>query len=129
MWPTRRTASAVTANERSDATARPIIRAALFVAVACTVQPLPLAAKGGGGDIEYAPHGAGRVLFDHAYHVRQKGLSCASCHYGIFQMTKSSAYRMDMSMITKGKFCGSCHNGRTAFDVKDANSCLRCHKD
>jgi len=35
---------------------------------------------------------------------------------------------MEMSKITKGDFCGKCHNGERSFDVKEASSCVKCHK-
>jgi len=34
-----------------------------------------------------------------------------------------------MSALTKGAFCGKCHDGTKAFDVKAENSCKRCHKN
>jgi len=34
-----------------------------------------------------------------------------------------------MSLLTKGEFCGICHDGKKGFDVKAADSCARCHKE
>ncbi len=96
---------------------------------ALLLAPAVARAKVGGGDITYAPKGAGKVVFNHEYHVGLKGQHCNNCHYKTFQMTGGAEYKMDMSTLTKGKFCGTCHDGRKAFDVKDANSCRRCHKD
>jgi c(7)-type cytochrome triheme protein len=107
-------------------------RSALLIAVigfACIQSPFAAPAKVGGGDIVYKPKGAAPVLFNHEYHVNLKGQRCNSCHYKTFQMTGGAEFKMDMSLLTKGKFCGICHNGKTAFDVKDANTCKRCHKD
>jgi c(7)-type cytochrome triheme protein len=42
-------------------------------------------------------------------------------------MTQGS-YKMEMGKITKGDFCGKCHNGGKSFDVKDAKNCDKCHK-
>ena len=90
--------------------------------------PLAAAAKIGGGDVAYKPKGAARVLFQHEFHVNLKGLRCNSCHYKPFAMS-TGHYQMDMSKLTKGEFCGSCHNGKNAFDLKAASNCSKCHKD
>jgi c(7)-type cytochrome triheme protein len=102
--------------------------AGLFLAGAIVLSPLTALPKVGGGDIEFKPKGAGMVTFKHEQHVNYKGFKCADCHYKTFQMGGTS-YKMDMSALTKGAFCGKCHEGTKAFDVKDANSCKRCHKD
>ncbi|OGW26744.1 MAG: hypothetical protein A2X56_10205 [Nitrospirae bacterium GWC2_57_13] len=81
----------------------------------------------GGGDIIFTPKNAKEVIFSHEKHVHDKGLKCTGCHYQIFQMTKGS-YKMQMSKITKGDFCGKCHNGIKAFDATDEQHCARCHK-
>ena len=92
--------------------------------------PCAAAAKVGGGDVTYEPKGVGKVVFTHEYHVSLKNQKCGNCHYKTFQMKSGeSTYKMDMSMLTKGQFCGSCHDGKSAFDVKDASSCKRCHKE
>lgn len=96
----------------------------LFVLAPMTALP-----KIGGGDVEYKPKGAGKVVFAHDLHVNQKGQKCSNCHYKTFQMKGGDAsYKMDMSTLTKGQFCGSCHDGKKAFDLKAADSCKRCHK-
>ncbi len=81
----------------------------------------------GGGDLTFRPKGATSVVFSHDVHVKGKGLKCTGCHYQIFQMTQGS-YKMDMSKLTKGAFCGKCHNGEKTFDVKEAKNCAKCHK-
>ncbi len=96
--------------------------------VLCLALPLSAAAqKVGGGDISFTPKNAGKVVFAHELHVNQKGLKCTGCHYQVFQMAQGS-YKMEMSKITKGDFCGKCHNGQKSFDVKDSKNCARCHK-
>ncbi len=85
-------------------------------------------AKVGGGDIEYNPKGAGKVVFRHEYHVSLKGQKCTNCHYKAFQMSKGS-YKMDMQKLTKGQFCGVCHNGKNTFDLTSSNNCKRCHQE
>jgi len=92
--------------------------------------PLTALPKVGGGDVEYKPKGAGNVVFAHEYHVSLKGQKCSNCHYKTFQMKGGDAsYKMDMSTLTKGQFCGSCHDGKKGFDLKAEDSCKRCHKD
>jgi c(7)-type cytochrome triheme protein len=85
------------------------------------------AEKVGGGPITFTPKNAGPVVFSHEKHVSEKGLKCSGCHYQIFQMAQGS-FKMDMSKITKGDFCGKCHNGQKSFDVSDKKNCIRCHK-
>ena len=81
----------------------------------------------GGGDLSFNPKGAKPVFFSHEQHVKGKTYKCSACHYHTFQMSKDS-YKMEMSKITKGEFCGLCHNGERSFDVKDQKACDRCHK-
>ncbi len=80
----------------------------------------------GGGDLTFKPTNAKPVLFSHEKHVDEKKKKCSSCHYNVFQMAKGS-YKMDMSKMTKGAFCGICHNGERSFDVKDKAKCELCH--
>ena len=101
--------------------------AGMLLAATIVLAPLTALPKVGGGDIEFNPKGAGTVIFKHDQHVSNKGFKCADCHYKTFQMGGTS-YKMDMTALTKGAFCGKCHEGTKAFDVKDANSCKRCHK-
>ncbi len=86
-----------------------------------------LAQRIGGGDIKFTPKNAKPVIFSHEVHVKEKGIKCTGCHYQIFQMAQGS-YKMDMSKITKGDFCGKCHNGQKSFDVKSPDNCVKCHK-
>ena len=81
----------------------------------------------GGCDLTFRPKGANQVTFSHELHVKGKGLKCTGCHYQVFQMSQGS-YKMDMSKLTKGSFCGKCHNGEKSFDVKEKNNCVKCHK-
>ncbi len=85
------------------------------------------AQKVGGGDITFTPKNAGQVLFSHEKHVSGKGVKCSGCHYQIFQMAQGS-YKLDMSKINKGDFCGKCHNGQKSFDVQNKKNCSRCHR-
>jgi c(7)-type cytochrome triheme protein len=93
----------------------------------CAVPLSAFAQKVGGGDLTFTPKNASPVVFSHETHVKSKGIKCTACHYQIFQMNKGSN-KLDMSKITKGDFCGNCHNGQKSFDVKDTKNCTRCHK-
>lgn len=100
----------------------------ITVVMICMNIPLiSLAQKVGGGDLTFTPKNASPVVFSHEKHVIDKGLKCSGCHYQIFQMSKGSS-KIDMAKITKGDFCGKCHNGQKAFDVKDTKNCSRCHQ-
>ena len=102
----------------------------LFIAVMITgwlLNPLGAPAQQvGGGDLMFTPKNAPPVVFSHKKHVNGKGLTCASCHYQVFQMAQGSD-TMDMGKISKGDFCGTCHNGQRSFDVHDQGKCSRCH--
>ncbi|GAB4303966.1 MAG: cytochrome c3 family protein [Desulfuromonadia bacterium] len=65
----------------------------------------------------------GLATFSHEVHLKK--YSCGSCHPKIFSFTrgKSSA---TMDMMSDGKSCGACHDGKTAFSVKD--ECGACHQ-
>jgi len=100
----------------------------LIICLFCLLVPAAaFAEKVGGGDITFTPKNASPVVFSHEKHVSDKGLKCTGCHYAIFQMQQGS-YKMDMSKLNKGDFCGKCHNGQKSFDLKDQKNCNRCHK-
>ena len=99
----------------------------LVFVIVLSIPFIAAAQKIGGGDLTFNPKGAKPVIFSHEMHVNSKGLKCTGCHYHVFQMTKGS-YKMDMSKLTKGVFCGKCHNGQKSFDVKDHANCAKCHK-
>jgi c(7)-type cytochrome triheme protein len=88
---------------------------------------MSFAAGTGGGDLTFKPQNAKPVTFSHEEHVNIKELKCSACHNHTFQMGKDED-KMDMGKMTKGLFCGHCHNGTKAFDVKEKANCGRCHK-
>ncbi|MCL5884870.1 MAG: cytochrome c3 family protein [Deltaproteobacteria bacterium] len=81
-------------------------------------------AKVGGGDVLFTVKGAGKVLFSHDAHVGNAGLGCKECHDKMY-VTKEKHKKATMAEMKKGKSCGSCHNGKRAFDVK--GNCESCH--
>lgn len=65
----------------------------------------------------------GNVVFSHIFHT---GLyTCADCHTTLFKTSRSKA-RVSMQEMEKGISCGGCHEGKTAFSVKE--KCEACHK-
>jgi c(7)-type cytochrome triheme protein len=58
--------------------------------------------------------------------VHRMNFKCYVCHEGIFQM-KAGADDVTMDDVRSGKFCGVCHNGKTAFQVT-FETCPRCHR-
>jgi len=81
----------------------------------------------GGGDLIFMPQNAPPVVFSHNSHLKERRPKCSGCHYQLFQMAHGS-YKMDMGKITKGEFCGRCHNGQVSFDVQDPKNCSCCHR-
>ncbi len=67
------------------------------------------------------------VIFDHRVHTEQIGLDCASCHDDLFAMQRGVTPKTDqtMSALAKGKSCGACHDGETAFASN--TRCNSCH--
>ncbi len=106
-----------------------MIKGVVLAALLCgLVFPFSVSAQQvGGGDLTYKPKGSNPVYFSHQKHVEGKGVKCTGCHYHVFQMSTNS-YKMDMSKMTKGEFCGKCHNGQRSFDANDPKNCDKCHK-
>ena len=70
------------------------------------------------------------VPYDHALHTRELGLACNECHIHLFEMkTGSTGEKPDFTMeaMYNGKYCGACHDGTLAFDLRKADSCSKCH--
>ena len=70
------------------------------------------------------------VLFNHALHNKELGLACNECHMKLFDMKTGSAGEKDdftMEAMYNGKYCGACHNGTLASDLK--TDCSKCHAD
>jgi len=69
-------------------------------------------------------------MFSHKTHVVELDLDCDSCHPDIFQKKRGSAAAngdYNMAALEEGQYCGACHDGDTAFGVKDPESCVTCH--
>jgi c(7)-type cytochrome triheme protein len=59
--------------------------------------------------------------FNHEMHSKLSG--CKGCHPGIFPMN-AGATRVTMQDVSKGLYCGACHDGEKAFS---SSECNRCH--
>lgn len=78
----------------------------------------------GGGDVTMKNKG-GDTVFSHENHVVGAGLKCQDCHAKLYTNAKQHK-AVTMKAMEQGKSCGTCHNGKKAFSVKQ--SCESCHK-
>jgi c(7)-type cytochrome triheme protein len=81
------------------------------------------------GDIKFTRRAKGMdevpaAVFPHFVHRMQ--FRCYVCHDAIFEM-KAGANPVSMDAIQSGKFCGRCHDGKTAFQAT-FDTCPRCHR-
>jgi len=80
------------------------------------------------GDIVFKPkdapgRGVAATVFPHWVHrIRYK---CYACHPALFEM-KAGANPITMDAMSAGKFCGACHDGKTAWGI-GFDTCNRCH--
>lgn len=77
--------------------------------------------KGFSKDLRYKVEGIGDVVFSHKLHTAM--FSCNNCHTKSFPMKKTRGV-MTMEEINKGKYCGTCHDGKIASPASD---CGKCH--
>jgi len=82
----------------------------------------------GGGDIVFKVEGMASVLYSHDYHVSKAKLKCSECHPSLYK-NRAQHSVVGMANMQKGKSCGSCHNGKRAFDVADKKHCATCHNN
>ncbi len=111
----------------------------LLAAIACVLSAIApssfsLAADGKTGvpypgDIHYGKTG-NAVVFSHRAHVTDFGLPCDDCHTKLFELKYGSAEAsgdFTMESLNSGKYCGACHDGKTAFSTDDYSRCDACH--
>lgn len=72
--------------------------------------------------ITYKMEGMPPVKFSHEFHAAAFG--CDQCHTKIWPMQRG-VKKMKMDDLYQGKFCGVCHNEKTAFA---STECDKCHK-
>lgn len=74
------------------------------------------------GDLVYKfKEGILPAYFSHDFHIKM--FKCEDCHDKHFVM-KMRGSKMTMQKMYEGKYCGACHNGMFASDIKD---CAKCH--
>ena len=74
-------------------------------------------------ELQFEEKSTGNVLFSHTFHT---GLyTCTDCHVSLFKTARSTA-KISMGAMEQGKSCGGCHDGKSAFSVKE--KCEVCHK-
>jgi c(7)-type cytochrome triheme protein len=66
----------------------------------------------------------GTIIFSHNFHLGLYG--CADCHNSIFKPISGNPH-VSMAQMEKGLSCGTCHDGKTAFSVKETKLCTKCH--
>ena len=74
-------------------------------------------------ELTFVEKSTGDVIFSHKFHTSL--YTCSDCHTSTFQVARNTL-KVSMLEMEKGKSCGSCHDGKTAFSVKD--KCESCHK-
>jgi c(7)-type cytochrome triheme protein len=65
------------------------------------------------------------VVFAHWSHRAR--YTCRVCHQELGFSMRMGDSGITRKELVAGKFCGGCHNGRTAFSVKVDGNCKKCH--
>ncbi|AAR33923.1 cytochrome c3 family protein [Geobacter sulfurreducens] len=73
-------------------------------------------------EVNYKVKGAGPATFSHALHLSM--YTCSDCHNKLYKTGRNTKV-VTMHEMEKGKSCGACHNGKTAFSVRE--DCVKCH--
>jgi c(7)-type cytochrome triheme protein len=82
------------------------------------------------GNTQIVEMEATKNMFSHRSHVVTAGLSCDSCHPSLFERKRGAAKAKgdyNMAALDAGKYCGSCHDGKTAFNTTGPETCKTCH--
>jgi c(7)-type cytochrome triheme protein len=72
--------------------------------------------------LKYKSRPVNDAVFSHDFHVQ--AYKCGDCHTKKFDYRQGSR-KTTMADMVKGKSCGSCHNGKTAFAA--SGDCNKCH--
>ena len=69
----------------------------------------------------------GKVTFSHSSHIDEKRPDCTGCHPGQWKMLEpgqtADGRPHKHERMDKGELCGSCHDGKKAFAIKDCDTC------
>lgn len=76
-------------------------------------------------ELTFIEKDAGNVAFSHKNHTSL--YKCGECHIKLFSTIRSKT-KVSMKVMEKGKSCGACHDGKTAFSVATDKDCDKCHK-
>lgn len=71
----------------------------------------------------------GAVTFSHAKH-RAKVEKCPVCHLRTFKMKRGQSGTITLEALQQGKFCATCHDGKTKVGetvVFPIDACDKCH--
>jgi c(7)-type cytochrome triheme protein len=82
------------------------------------------------GDTQIVEMESGKQLFSHKSHVVTIGLACDDCHPALFDRKRGAAKAKGdytMASLDAGKYCGACHDGKTAFNTTGPETCKLCH--
>jgi len=71
-------------------------------------------------EITFKVKETGPVQFSHNKHL--KTMQCEACHNKLYNTGPNKS--VSMAEMEKGKSCGACHNGKTAFSI---DKCGACH--
>jgi len=74
-------------------------------------------------EVNFAVKDVGDVLFSHELHTGM--YKCGDCHVKLY-LPSSQNKRRTMAEMEAKQSCGACHDGQTAFTVKE--NCEKCHK-
>ena len=74
-------------------------------------------------DLEFEDKTVGNAVFKHTFHTTL--YTCGDCHISLYKTARSKT-KVSMREMEEEKSCGRCHDGKTAFSVKD--KCGTCHK-
>ncbi len=80
----------------------------------------------GPADFDFDGKGSGKVVFSHEKRAA-KNPKCTDCHTKVFKMAKGQRTALKMADMNTGQACGTCHDGKAAFSVKDQATCNKCH--
>jgi c(7)-type cytochrome triheme protein len=74
-------------------------------------------------DIVFAARNGGSIIFSHQKHLASRAINdnCNICHEKIYR-TKSKR-PVTMAEMEKGRSCGACHEGRSAFPLAECSGC------
>ena len=66
------------------------------------------------------------VVFRHSTHVEYEGNLCTGCHPKLYRLLTPTRRVSHREMDARGS-CGTCHDGKHAFDTRATGSCASCH--